>query len=147
MNRNIDGVSGRIILIDNNPAIHQDFRRIFGSGLRSAAALSASEADLVRRDEDGHDSVRTFRSTSHCRANKVSSSSAALWRRNAPLRGGVRRCANANRLGRNRDHHATAARRPRPAGRHVHRAFRLLIGAVPKETRARGSIHRFEEAI
>src|ERR1700674_956402 len=46
MNTSIDGVSGRIILIDDNPAIHQNFKKIFGSGLRSAAALSASDAAL-----------------------------------------------------------------------------------------------------
>jgi hypothetical protein len=45
MNRNIDGSSRRILLIDDNPAIHRDFRKIFGPGL-SSAVLSASEADL-----------------------------------------------------------------------------------------------------
>ena len=45
MNRNNDGGSRRILLIDDNPSIHQDFRKIFGPGL-SSAALSASEEAL-----------------------------------------------------------------------------------------------------
>ena len=36
----------RILLIDDNPAIHQDFGKIFGAGLQSAAALAQSEAAL-----------------------------------------------------------------------------------------------------
>jgi EAL domain-containing protein (putative c-di-GMP-specific phosphodiesterase class I)/CheY-like chemotaxis protein len=44
MNRNPDAVNGRILLIDDTPAIHQDFKKIFGSGLRSAAALFEAEA-------------------------------------------------------------------------------------------------------
>jgi EAL domain-containing protein (putative c-di-GMP-specific phosphodiesterase class I)/DNA-binding NarL/FixJ family response regulator len=46
MNRDSDGVSGRILLIDDTPEIHQDFRNIFGPRLSSAAALSASKAAL-----------------------------------------------------------------------------------------------------
>jgi two-component system, sensor histidine kinase and response regulator len=36
----------RILVIDDNPAIHEDFRKIFGAGLESSTALSASEAAL-----------------------------------------------------------------------------------------------------
>jgi EAL domain-containing protein (putative c-di-GMP-specific phosphodiesterase class I)/ActR/RegA family two-component response regulator len=46
MNRNITADGRRILLIDDNPAIHQDFKKIFGPGLSSAAALAASEAAL-----------------------------------------------------------------------------------------------------
>jgi len=45
MNTHFPGGNRRILLIDDNPAIHQDFRKIFGPGL-SSAALSASEAAL-----------------------------------------------------------------------------------------------------
>jgi len=44
MNINLDRVSGRILVIDDTPAIQQDFKKIFGSGLKSTAALSESEA-------------------------------------------------------------------------------------------------------
>jgi EAL domain-containing protein (putative c-di-GMP-specific phosphodiesterase class I)/CheY-like chemotaxis protein len=44
MNINLDRLSGRILVIDDTPAIHQDFKKIFGSGLKSTAALSESEA-------------------------------------------------------------------------------------------------------
>jgi EAL domain-containing protein (putative c-di-GMP-specific phosphodiesterase class I)/DNA-binding response OmpR family regulator len=44
MNINPDRVSGRILVIDDTPAIHEDFKKVFGSGLKSAAALSESEA-------------------------------------------------------------------------------------------------------
>jgi EAL domain-containing protein (putative c-di-GMP-specific phosphodiesterase class I)/CheY-like chemotaxis protein len=53
MKSKIDGVSGRILLIDDNPAIHQDFKKVFGSGLRSAGALSASEAALFGEARKG----------------------------------------------------------------------------------------------
>jgi EAL domain-containing protein (putative c-di-GMP-specific phosphodiesterase class I)/DNA-binding response OmpR family regulator len=46
MSRNIDGGSGRILLIDDNPAIHQDFRKVFGPGLSRTAAFSTSETAL-----------------------------------------------------------------------------------------------------
>lgn len=42
----MDDSGRRILLIDDNPAIHQDFRKIFSPGLSSAAALSTSEAAL-----------------------------------------------------------------------------------------------------
>lgn len=45
MNTNLDGVSGRILLIDDNPAIHQYFRKVFGPGSGSASALSGPKAD------------------------------------------------------------------------------------------------------
>jgi EAL domain-containing protein (putative c-di-GMP-specific phosphodiesterase class I)/FixJ family two-component response regulator len=43
MNRNIDGDCPRILVIDDNPATHQAFRKIFGGGLSSAKASVASE--------------------------------------------------------------------------------------------------------
>ena len=43
MNRNIDGDCPRILVIDDNPATHQAFRKIFGRGSSSAKALAASE--------------------------------------------------------------------------------------------------------
>jgi EAL domain-containing protein (putative c-di-GMP-specific phosphodiesterase class I)/FixJ family two-component response regulator len=43
MNRNIDGDCRRILVVDDNPAIHQAFRKIFGSGLSSAKASVDSE--------------------------------------------------------------------------------------------------------
>lgn len=36
----------RILVIDDNPAIHQDFKKILGATPKSAAALSELEADL-----------------------------------------------------------------------------------------------------
>ena len=36
----------RILVIDDNPAIHHDFAKIFGVGATSAAALSELEASL-----------------------------------------------------------------------------------------------------
>lgn len=44
MYRHVDGANRRILIIDDNPAIHDDFRKILGAGLASAAALSESEA-------------------------------------------------------------------------------------------------------
>jgi EAL domain-containing protein (putative c-di-GMP-specific phosphodiesterase class I) len=44
--RHVDGANRRILIVDDNPAIHEDFRKILGAGLASAAALSASEAAL-----------------------------------------------------------------------------------------------------
>jgi signal transduction histidine kinase/AmiR/NasT family two-component response regulator/HPt (histidine-containing phosphotransfer) domain-containing protein len=46
MNSSIEAANRRILMIDDNPAIHEDFRKIFGSGLESAGALAASEAAL-----------------------------------------------------------------------------------------------------
>ena len=46
MNRTLETSSRRILLIDDNPEIHRDFRKVFGPGLSSAAELSASEAAL-----------------------------------------------------------------------------------------------------
>jgi CheY-like chemotaxis protein len=44
MDREFSGVGGRILVIDDTPAIPEDFKTIFGSGFKSAAALSESEA-------------------------------------------------------------------------------------------------------
>lgn len=46
MNRTLNTGGRRILLIDDSPAIHQDFRKVFGPSLSSTAALSTSEADL-----------------------------------------------------------------------------------------------------
>jgi EAL domain-containing protein (putative c-di-GMP-specific phosphodiesterase class I)/FixJ family two-component response regulator len=50
MNRNIDGDCRRILVIDDNPGIHQAFRKIFGRGLSSAKASVASEEALFGAD-------------------------------------------------------------------------------------------------
>ena len=42
----------RILLIDDNPAIHEDFGKIFGPGLHSAAALAESGAALFGEPVD-----------------------------------------------------------------------------------------------
>jgi EAL domain-containing protein (putative c-di-GMP-specific phosphodiesterase class I)/CheY-like chemotaxis protein len=46
MNANLNSMCRRVLLIDDNPAIHQDFKKLFGPGLSSAAALFASEEAL-----------------------------------------------------------------------------------------------------
>lgn len=46
----IDGTNRRILVIDDNPAIHEDFRKILSAGLVSAAALSESERALFGED-------------------------------------------------------------------------------------------------
>ena len=43
----IGGANRRILVIDDNPAIHDDFRKILGAGLASATALSQSEAPYL----------------------------------------------------------------------------------------------------
>jgi CheY-like chemotaxis protein len=46
MSRTLEDSSGRILLIDDNSATHQDFRKVFGPGLTCTVTLSASEAAL-----------------------------------------------------------------------------------------------------
>jgi two-component system NtrC family sensor kinase len=46
MHKNLEYDHRRILLIDDNPAIHQDFGKIFGPGLHSTAALAESAAAL-----------------------------------------------------------------------------------------------------
>lgn len=43
---NIDISNGRLLVIDDNPAIHEDFRKIFNPGLESEAALAGVESAL-----------------------------------------------------------------------------------------------------
>src|SRR5882672_4999959 len=44
-NKTADG-QPRLLVIDDNPAIHEDFRKVFGTGLSSTGALAESEAAL-----------------------------------------------------------------------------------------------------
>ena len=53
MNSTLDGGSRRILVIDDTPAIHQDFRKILGLRSGNAPALSASEAALLDRARSG----------------------------------------------------------------------------------------------
>jgi hypothetical protein len=46
MNRHLDRSGRRTLLIDDTAAVLRDFKKIFGSGLTRAAALSASETAL-----------------------------------------------------------------------------------------------------
>jgi CheY-like chemotaxis protein len=46
MHKDLEYDHRRILLIDDNPAIHQDFGKIFGPGLHSTAALAESAAAL-----------------------------------------------------------------------------------------------------
>ena len=46
MEGNASGAVRRILIVDDNPAIHQDFRKIFGRRLVTASALTVSEAAL-----------------------------------------------------------------------------------------------------
>jgi len=52
MNRNVDGSGRRILVIDDNPAIHRDFKKIFSPDSSSATALSASEAALFGASDE-----------------------------------------------------------------------------------------------
>lgn len=46
MHRDIDDSNRRILIVDDNPAIHEDFRKILGATLPSATALTESAAAL-----------------------------------------------------------------------------------------------------
>lgn len=46
MEKDIGGANRRVLVIDDNSAIHDDFRKILSPGLPSATALSESEAAL-----------------------------------------------------------------------------------------------------
>ena len=46
MDKSLPEPNRRLLLIDDNRAIHEDFRKIFGGSLESTAALAASEAAL-----------------------------------------------------------------------------------------------------
>ncbi|MDB5384841.1 MAG: rpfC [Planctomycetaceae bacterium] len=46
MNESVSSCNRRILVIDDNQAIHEDFRKIFGSRLKSEVALSDAEAAL-----------------------------------------------------------------------------------------------------
>ena len=52
MPEHVEFAHRRILLIDDNPAIHQDFGKIFGPGLHSAAALAESAAALFGEPAD-----------------------------------------------------------------------------------------------
>ena len=52
MNNNIDSSGRRILLVDDNPAIHQDFRKIFAPRSTAAAALAAAEAAFFGTAEE-----------------------------------------------------------------------------------------------
>lgn len=57
---NRDNASRRILVVDDNPAIHEDFRKIFGSTSTTSAALDAAEAALfgITATNDGADALR-----------------------------------------------------------------------------------------
>lgn len=47
MHNTTDDANRRILVIDDNPGIHEDFRKILGAGLKNASAVSESEAALL----------------------------------------------------------------------------------------------------
>ena len=47
MNPATDSSNNRVLVIDDNPAIHEDFRKILGSGSRHSSVLDAAEATLL----------------------------------------------------------------------------------------------------
>jgi len=53
MHNDPDFSNRRILLIDDNPAIHQDFRKIFSSGLEGAGGLAQTEAALFGAASEG----------------------------------------------------------------------------------------------
>jgi CheY-like chemotaxis protein len=52
MSEDVEFAHRRILLIDDNPAIHEDFGKIFGPGLHSASALADSAAALYGEPAD-----------------------------------------------------------------------------------------------
>src|SRR5688572_678000 len=46
MNTNNDAIHRRVLVIDDNQAIHQDFRKIFGGQREDEAALAEAESAL-----------------------------------------------------------------------------------------------------
>jgi len=104
-------VNRRVLVIDDNPAIHKDFRKVLGAGLDEPAALEADEQALF-----GHPRWRSTRP--HFEVDSALQGQEGVERVREALRVGRpyamadRRHADAARVGRARNHRATVESRP-----------------------------------
>jgi hypothetical protein len=138
----------RILVIDDNPSIHADFRKILcapeapsSDGLTAAeSALFGGESTVATRAG----SVRTHLGISgHGRRGNAEGGP----RGREPVRHGLRRCAHASGHRRHRDRRQTVEDRSGLGNRHLHRLHGLLVGGYDDSAGRLGPDGPAQEAV
>ncbi len=117
-------INRRVLIVDDSPAIHDDFAKILSPVVPGDDGLGETENLLF-----GTPSVRHtphFELDSAFQGHEALENSKPRWLK-PPLRHGLHRHAHAARLGWPGDHRTAVASRPQAASRTVHGLFRLLL--------------------
>jgi CheY-like chemotaxis protein len=137
--------NNRILVVDDSQSIHDDFRKILARRSARRSSLSAAEAVLFGDVEKT--SVDRFFELDSAFQGQEALEMVRQARLRSAVCGRVRGCAHAARLGWGRNDHTSVGSRARPADRHLHRVFGLLV-ARHREPRDRAAQHgRAEEAV
>ena len=124
----------RILVIDDNRAIHEDFKKILADRTRSDALDARQRRCSVTPSLPNNPFVPGLIWISPARDRRVTHCSSKPSKRTA-ICPGVRGHANAARLGRRADHRETLGSGPGSANRHLHRLLRLFLGRHSEKIR------------
>ena len=139
-----DLLTHRILVIDDNEAIHEDYRKILSG--HEDGKMSAAEAALFGEPQpaSGRPTFRRRFGDAGTRRGGMRPGSA---RRGSSVLGRLCRHAHAARLGRARDHRTPVGTGPGNPGRRVLRVRRLRLAGAPEPARALRQAHRRQEAL
>ena len=137
--------ASRILVIDDNQAIHEDFRKIFGAS-RERSAPSAAELALFGGGAELAGAPE-FQIDSAYQGEEGLALVRLAQEQQQPLCHGLRRRAHAAGLGRHRNHGADLAARPRHPDRDLHRLLGLFLERDAGQARALGPAGDPEEAV
>ena len=147
MTDNAEFANGRILVIDDNPAIHQDFEKILMRDAGVDAGMTAGRSDPVRRGGRRHRCSRVSNSNSPMQGSQGVELAQQRARRRRAVRPRLHRHAHAARLGRARNDRAPVGRGSRRPGGRLLRAFGLRLGRLHRTARALRQTTGAEEAL
>ena len=138
----------RILIVDDNRAIHEDFRKILGARrARRATSSNALDAELFGTARTESRRKRRFELESAYQGEEAHREGAGGRARTAAVCAAVRRRAHAARPRRHRDDGAAAARGSRGQHRHLLRVLGSQLGGNDDSVRQDRSRADLEEAV
>jgi CheY-like chemotaxis protein len=145
MHENPDTASRRILVADDNRAIHDDFRKIFEPNSASANVLAESEAALFGQSPEP---VRQLRFAADF-ATQGEEGAALVGRARAQNKPYALAFVDMRMPGleRHRNHRANLGTGPSGPDCDLHRIFRPLVGGHAQEARTHGPARHLEKAV
>ena len=147
MNTPNPSLAPRILVIDDNVAIHEDFQKILGGQTASGSRLRPRGSGTVRRSGRKPPARCAFPARLRGPGTGGADAGGKVAVRRRSLFPGVCGHPHAARFGRRGNHRAHLADLSRPADRHLHRLLGLFVGRNHQPFRPYGQPDDSQEAV